>query len=306
MRVPIQSRYPFPESERFQMRVSWSDDEVQFLKDHWNNLSINQIAIELNRSAKAIKTKATREDLTERKTKKWSKEDIEFLNEKWGSASIESIAKYLNRTDEAVRYKAFRLGLPAFTECVDGVLLTEFADVIGIDYKRMLRWKSKYHFPVISKKITKQTNRYYVNIDEFWKWAKSHDHLIDFSKIDENILGAEPSWVKKQREVDKRADKSPLKRWTAKEEQKLIKMVNQFKFTYDDLSNEFGRPQRSIYEKLKELNIDARPVARERMNWTKKEIEDLKRMKAAGLSRKEIANKLNRTPEAITQKSAYL
>lgn len=35
-----------------------------------------------------------------------------------------------------------------------------------------------------------------INLDEFWKWAEKNRTIIDFSQLEENVLGKEPEWLK--------------------------------------------------------------------------------------------------------------
>lgn len=286
------------------MRSYWTQKELKYLRDNWEHLDIKQIADHLGRSAKSVKSKAYREGIDGAVPKKWTNEDVAYLDEKWGVISIEGIAKNLNRTTEAVRYKAHRIGLGAFTMSVDGVSLNEFSNTVNIDGKRLLRWKKKHDFPVVRKRILFET-RYFINIDEFWEWATDHKELINFSNIEPNILGAEPEWVSKRREADKNNHKKPI-HWTKQEETKLIRLLREYKYTYDDLVKLIGRSERSIQMKLSQLGINERPIPRKRRDWTNKEINELKRLLAAGVNRKEIAKKLGRSPGTITNKIMYL
>lgn len=285
------------------MRSYWKDSEITYLKNNFYTLTINEIAHNLDRSPKSVKSKAYREGLVEINDNSWSDKDLAYLEDKWGVVSIDGIAEKLGRTSEAVRYKAYRLGFSGFTYSIDGITLNELSKAIYVEYGRIKRWKKSYKLPTKKKNITHRCKKEIINIDDFWKWASKHRFLIDFSLIERNVLGAEPFWVAECRKEDFRnKEKIPFKKWSEEEDKKLIELVNQYKYTYEELAKLLHRTERSIVERLSKLGILARPLPRHIKGWSDDEIKLLLKLRGKGLPRREIAKVLNRSAMSITHK----
>ena len=86
----------------------WSNSELDYLRLNYGKLSINDIAVKLNRTAKAVNHQAARLGLIE---PKWSDEQITFLKDNWVKLTSIELAKQLNKTKSAVEHKALRLNL---------------------------------------------------------------------------------------------------------------------------------------------------------------------------------------------------
>ena len=69
----------------------------------------------------------------------------------------------------------------------------------GGGYK-MTSWVKNRDFPVHTKRVSNNSFRV-VYIHEWWIWAEKNRDLLDFSKFEENALGAEPAWVKEKRKL---------------------------------------------------------------------------------------------------------
>ena len=125
---------------------------------------------------------------------------------------------------------------------------------------------------------------------------------IDFSKMEENILGLEPDWVKRKREIDFkcRAKTSP---WTKAEDLKgLERLLNQYKYSYTDLSAEFNRTEDAIRRRIYDLAIDIKPVRAKNKKWTPEEEETLISMYEDGWSLEKIGQRLGRTGQSVRGK----
>ena len=140
-----------------------------------------------------------------------------------------------------------------------------------------------------------------VDIDEFWDWAEQHKELIDFSVFEENILGLEPQWVKELRKGPG-VYNTNYKVWSAAEDEKLKRMLLQYKYTYDDLRKEFDRSYSSIKSRIIRLNLKERPIRNYEKQWQDDEIEILISMKNDGYCFDEIGRRLKRSSDAVRGK----
>lgn len=238
----------------------------------------------------------------------WTKEEITFLEESWGYKSVKTIAKMLNRSENAVLIKKDKLGLGAFLENGDYITFKQLLGTLG--YCETGSWIEKSWienrgFSIKYKRVNK--NRFkVVNLNDFWKWAEKNQSFLDFSKFERYALGKEPKWVeaKRQRDIINNANYKKSK-WTQSEDERLIFLVNQYKYTYQEISKMMQRTENAIGHRLAELNIKARPIKKDShlTKWTKKETEELKRLIKDGYDFETMQNVLiNKSVRSIRSK----
>ena len=96
----------------------WSDDEVKFLKDHYNiDMQPSEIAAALKRSSASIKTKAFSIGLADHV--QWPEEQLEYLIDNYCYKKSEEIGEKIGKSAQAVAYKAFELSLKVNEEFTD-------------------------------------------------------------------------------------------------------------------------------------------------------------------------------------------
>lgn len=79
----------------------WTDDEEQELRESWNLLSTDAIAVDLGRNYQSVYMKARGMKLGRNKANKvqrWTKEEENYLDSSWGEVSKNTIAKNVGRT----------------------------------------------------------------------------------------------------------------------------------------------------------------------------------------------------------------
>ena len=235
--------------------------------------------------------------------KKWTKEEDAYLEEAWGTKSVAAIAKHLGRSIDSINVRRTRKGLGRYLESGDYVTYSQLLQaVFGLDsaenaYRISKRWMD---FPMRKKKILKDSYRV-VYLDEFWQWAEEHKRQIDFSKMEESILGAEPEWVKRKRKIDFqcRVKTTP---WTSAEDAKLERMLERHKYTYTDLAAELNRSEAAVRRRIWDLAIDTRPVRAKNISWTEEEVQTLVFMYEEGYSFEMIGRELHRNALACRGK----
>jgi hypothetical protein len=241
------------------------------------------------------------------KNKTWTQKELDYIEENWGKKSIKTIAKTLGRSINGVKIKARKVGLGNAIYSLDGVTISQLAQALNVSYSWTLKdiWIKKYDFPV-KYKITCKERRYaYICLDDFWKWAEEHKHLINFAKLEKNILGIEPAWVNEKRsaDYDNLTYKSTNKEWTPTEDRMLINMVKSYKYTYPELASALHRTEPAIKRRLYELNIKARPVRMaDHDKWTVEQITMLINMVLKGYGENTIADKIGKSSLAVRGK----
>lgn len=197
--------------------------------------------------------------------------------------------------------KAIRLGYASFQTSCDGMTVCELADALGVDYKKVRRWIANRGLPSFAIKISEKQRKIMINLDAFWKWLKANQDLVDLSKVERGTFGAEPRWVAEKRKSDYHNRQSFIKNraWTKTEENRLLGLVNAYKYTYRDIAGMLGRSEASINQRLIELGVKQRPLTAEREAWSREEDTLLIESYEKGLTGREIAETLDRTHNSI-------
>lgn len=100
---------PRKDSKNVYKLRTWTENEDEIMKKHYNSLTIEKIMSLLpNRTKRSIRQRATKLKLTKND---WSESEIEFLKENYVKKSYKWIAEKLNRTKSSVQQKATQLGL---------------------------------------------------------------------------------------------------------------------------------------------------------------------------------------------------
>jgi len=233
---------------------------------------------------------------------KWSKEELDFMAESWGNVSIPAIAKKLGRTVEAVKIKAVRTGLGRHIHSGSLITLSQFCQAIG--KKNSYSWvKDKWVRDGLPISYKKSVSKKYamISIEEFWEWAETHKHLIDFVAFEKYSLGAEPEWVDTARHAAyfAQSKKTP---WTPSEDKKLIDLLKQYKHTYNDLCVLLNRTEGAIKRRIITLSLRERPIRNYDRHWTDEEEETLLKLRAEGHCWDEIGRRLSRSGSATRGK----
>lgn len=235
--------------------------------------------------------------------RRWTKEEVNYLFEQWGTVNIKTISKKLDRTEKAVYNKAFKLGLGKQIESGEYVTVNQLFKALGyesFDSTKRESWIKNRKFPVKYKTLRERKFKV-IYIDDFWKWAEKNKNFVDFSKFTRYGLGKEPSWVEDKRQNDI-LEKSKYKKckWTQKEDEYLIFLVNQFKYTYQEISQLTGRTVGAINRRLVCLNVKSRPIKAYTHNkWTEEEIRVVDDLILSGAGYQIMSEKLGRSSKSI-------
>lgn len=256
----------------------WTAEDKAFVRENLDYMTDAQIATELGRRPDSIG--ALRRRMSGQKHPPWTEEETAYLTDHWGSISISGIAKKLGRSLQAVKRKATKLRLGKMLESGDYMTFNQLILAVtggsnSYSYQ-MESWVKKRGFPVHNKRVVNDTVRI-VYLNEFWAWAEKHRSFIDFSRMEPLILGAEPDWVPLQRKIDMVSFANQRKDpWTSYEDQRLIYLLKQHKYTYAEMSRELKRSAGAIQRRCTDLGLKERPVRESPYNpWSD---EDLQRM----------------------------
>lgn len=92
------------------MRRSWTDEEIDFLKNNYPRLDYEYIADELKRSVESVKGKIVRLGL--KSGHYWTEEEVEYLKSNYQIKSYKELSIEMNRKPDAIKAKVYKLKLP--------------------------------------------------------------------------------------------------------------------------------------------------------------------------------------------------
>lgn len=234
--------------------------------------------------------------------KNWTNEELIYLQDRWGSVSLKGIAKNIDRSVEAVRIKAQRIGLGDARTHYDGITINQLSFALNVSYSTVKTWIEKHHFPVKHKLFAVEEKVSVVTYHDFWEWAEQHKPIIDFSKLEKNILGAEPDWVDVKRQSDKISARRATQ-WTKEEDRLLREMVHAYRYTYPEIARALSRTEGACKRRLSELKIKARPLRQSsHIKYTEEEVRLITKMCLEGHRIDAIADEIGKTALGVRGK----
>lgn len=233
-------------------------------------------------------------------TKFWTEKEVDYLEENYGKYSLKVLAKNLNRTESAIKEKCTRLGLTSALRNTGLLTTSELAIAFKTDRKTIWNYIQYKGLPAKKKAVLRNGKFWRIDINEFWKWLKNNKELLDFSKLEKNILGAEPAWVEEKRKTDTRNKSRRNKNWS-NFEINYLKANYKIK-TFDEIAKDLNRTLASVQVKSRKLGL-SKVVE---IKWKSVEINLLINMKMQGLTDIEIAEELGRSLSSVDWKRKEL
>jgi hypothetical protein len=184
--------------------------------------------------------------------KQWTKEEIEFLQENIGRYKLSTIASMLGRTENSVLLKMKRLGISNTKEQIGMYTLGELAQLLGVDRNIVQGWVERHGLKAICKTPRLKRKFYFVDAEEFWKWAKKNKEKINFQQIEPNSIPPEPDWVKEERKKNFSYKKRMYKHWTTKEDEQLQQLFMQG-LSYKEIGKILGRNSISVEKRFRRI-----------------------------------------------------
>ena len=237
----------------------------------------------------------------------WTDAETNRLCEEWGMYIVGTLAKRLNRSENAIVERASRLGLGAHLRSSDLISLNVLLEELGLSKKGSnYSWSTdklkKAGLPIHMQKVRECSFRM-VDLEEFWTFAEKNRHMFDFSRLEENALGAEPAWVKAKRAEDYRRAcmvKPKNVAWTDEEEKELLRLLRAYRYTYAEIAARLHRSEGAIVRRMQDLGIKERPLkADNHVQWTQEELQTVARMIKAGSSYENMSAVLGKSAKAI-------
>lgn len=238
-------------------RKQWTEEEIQFLKDNIKTMSYAEMAEHLGRTVGSVKNKADKTKIF--KGRFWTDEEVAFLEDNVGLKTFTFIAEKLGRTVPAVHNKACELGIGRPLEAAGLLSLNEITKALDVTHDVVYRWMEKHDFPAMKKNLSRRRTsshkiyRYVIDPEKFWKWAEKHKDLVNFARIEEDVILPEPRWVIAERAKDaQEIPKRTSQLWTDYEIKKLQE-YDKWNWSYEQIGEALGRTPKSCWQKLRRM-----------------------------------------------------
>ena len=278
-----------------------TDDEIKYVKDNWNKMSISDIARNINVNRLAIKKIASDLGLPPKKVQlKWTEERLEELRIDAKTMTLDDLAKKYKTTKAGISSTAHKYNI----KLLDGkVKWTE--EEVEFLRKNGPKKTSKELSIILGKteqSICRKADLENISIRKDKRtWTKEDEIMLkDLSSKNMTVLQ-----ISKKMEKTDTMIISYLKKygfniildeeipWTPEDDEKLINLSKNKSLS--DIVIELNRSTVSIKNRAKELNLNVTNLRR----WTKDEIELLKKYVSEDKSIEEIAKLLNREQTAV-------
>lgn len=237
-----------------------------------------------------------------RRNKTWTQEEKDFLIENWGTTiSQKCLAARMKRSVEGIKKMARKLKLGPYLYATDDMTYGELARALGL-YTSYAWYKKRLleaGLPVYNKRVNNGTVLK-VKFKKFWAWAEKNKDVINWAKVEPNILGIEPAWVDEQRRKDWANRPNYTKKWTAAEHQNLIHYIESG-FSMEQIAQKLNRTASAIERRCYDYYLP-RPKVEEKRSWSDADIEQIFILRDQGISFKNIATKVGRSERSIRGK----
>lgn len=205
---------------------------------------------------------------------------------------------------------AHRMGLGAHLASSDLVSFNELIKTLGLsnngsNYSWSLKTLKSAGLTIHTHRV-RECSFCMVDIEEFWTFAEKNRHLFDFSRLEENALGAEPAWVKVKRAEDykrTRMVKPHNAKWTEAEDKELLRLLRMYRYTYPEIAARLFRSEGAIQRRVLDLGIKERPLkADNHVKWTPEQYDRLESMIKDGANYETMSRTLGKSAKAIRAK----
>lgn len=280
----------------------WTKEEEDKLREYAKVYSCEKIAHKLDKTPTAIYIKARRLNIIILDSgRKWTSEEEEKLKKMWGNRKIENIAKDLHRSVFALKVKATSMKLgPMILNNFDIILISDLSELFDVTDDMILNsWVNK---GLKVKEVAVSKNKSYkgVTLEDLLKFLKENQDIWDSKKLEENILGEEPNWLKEKRIADRNKTYSTYTFWTEEEKEKARFWIQKGK-SYEFISERVNHTASAVATFLHNEGY-AYLLSK---YWTTKDIKFVRENKDK-LSIKEMAEQLKRTVKSVAAMKSLL
>ena len=287
----------------------YTNEELEYIKDNWSIVSVNDMARVLGVSRIMIQTQADKMGLPKlgkNPQKKWTDDELIKLRKMASKKSITELAKYFKTTNTAIITVAHKNSIYLNDDKIhwtdeDNELLRELAKTMALSEiaEKMNRSQSairiqakRHNIKIIPNKKSVESVWTEENSKELLMLANQGKTLLEICQI---MNKKDSTVLKKSRELQLDIKKENTKEWSLDEIDRLKELSKTKKLS--ELVKKLNRSSASITAKAKKLGIT---LISDRKKWTEEEYQLLEKLVMSDKKTpKEIAEILGRTEDAI-------
>lgn len=291
------------------LKKVYTEEELEYIKDNWGIVSVNDIARNLGVSRIMIQTQADKMGLPKlgkNPPKKWTEDELIKLRKMASKKSITELAKYFKTTNTAIITVAHKNSIYLNDDKIhwtdeDNELLRELAKTMDLSEiaEKMNRSQSAIRIQAKRQNIKIIPNK--KGVESVWTEENSKELLMlanqgkTLLEICQIMNKKDSTVLKKARELQLDIKKENTKEWSLDEIDRLKELSKTKKLS--ELVKELNRSSASITAKAKKLGIT---LISDRKKWTEEEYQLLEKLVMSDKKTpKEIAEILGRTEDAI-------
>lgn len=234
-------------------RKKWTKEEVEFLKNNRENLTVKELATELNRTESSVTHKL--KSLNLRVSSFWTKEEDDFLKENFLVLSYAEIAEKLNRSREAVaqHLKVLKLSRPKNPWTDEQIAyIRENYSKKGVEQLAQEVGHSVYSIRDIIR-------RNHIEKDKYWwsekdiQFLRKHYLVMEYKDIGEIIGRSEQAIRTKLNQLGL----TKVENWRKEEIDFLLD--NYKDMSYEEIAEHLGRTTEAVGLKAKKIGLKKSP-----------------------------------------------
>jgi hypothetical protein len=203
----------------------------------------------------------TIEKNSKQKQKRWTTDEENYLKNWYGIKTIPEISQKLKRSVGSVQRKIERMKLSRSTEFAGDLTASALAKLLKVDVHTVRLWIKKYELPHQRRIVGYEREYIFIEPSSFWEWAKTHQSLINFCKIEKNAIPPEPEWLDEARTRDYYS--IPQKNhqlWTDEEDKLIWHLFYERGYSQEKIGKEVKRSKRAVQKRLSELRKQKRKI----------------------------------------------
>lgn len=243
----------------------WTPEEAEFLREHWQEMSDEEIGERLGRSPSAVTNKRHKLGLVTTQRRHLTEEEVQYLVDHWGESTSYCIAQYLGCDEKTVLAKASRLKLGPQTGNAELLSIRNVACMLNLDdhYVKDV-FVVKHGLKHVRKSVRgnkwtvrkKKRNRlcYLIKMKDLLEFLRTHPELWDATRVERYALGVEYDWLVEKRKQDANGHpKKKRRNWEQWELDYLASALRQ-NIPRKDIAERLGRPISAIYSQSYTIN----------------------------------------------------
>lgn len=280
-----------------QMRNTWTESELAFLREHYPTQGAAYVASELGRPITSVRMKASNLSIASQRTNAWTEDEVAIMKKYYRKKGAAYVARRTGRTMKAVIARAIRTGFRTdyfrrWTEHEVRYLRRVYGTKSNSSISRTLG-RSTFAVSLKAKKmgLSKPPAELWTEKEKQLLMELYPNPNISYDQIEEQLHRPKRGILKMARKLE--LDRHYPNWWT-KEKRKFLEK-NYLRMSYAEIAKKLGVTERAVGHYANRHGLRKQPNNRQ---WTKEEILHVQE-NADKLTASDLATALNRPLESV-------